>query len=290
MFSKKSFKFVMILILITVLLLVVIRMSLMHSSVTRGVEEATNTAFNPLQKGTTSVSNYFGSLFYNLTHMDDILTENKALAEENSQLKAKLNQYDELLLENQQMRSMMNFNNRQTEYDLLGAEIIGRDTETWFDVITINKGSKDGIQTDMPVITENGIVGRILEAGRNWSKVMLILDERSSISGMLQQTREVGIVKGSVESSASRGLLQMVYIAENAKIQAGDLVISSGLGDVFPKGLVIGEVVEVEKDPLTLFYSATVKPAVDLDRLEKVFILMNYNSPLEEGVDEISTP
>jgi len=230
------------------------------------------TALSPVQK---ILSNFGMSIRETL----DTIPQLYYLKEENEALKeqvAELLQYKQYMIEyqreNQELRNLLGFRDRNFQYDLEVAEVIARDPSNWFNVISIDKGEKHGIQKDMAVVTDKGLVGYILSTTYNTSKVMLITDERSSVSAMIQRTRDNGIVKGTIDPAPS-GFLKMVFLPHDANLVKGDVVISSGLGGLIPKGIVIGEVEETNKESYELMQYAIIKPSVDFLKLERVFVI-----------------
>ncbi len=239
------------------------------------------TAVSPLQGFASEIGSQSFDFFYFLFNYDEIISEKRALEEE---LSAEANlryQLKELQKENQRLREMLGFQ-EQVEHELLPAEVIARDPSTWFETITINKGYADGVEQDMAVVTSRGLIGNIYQVSRSSSRVLLLTDTRRAVSALVQRSREpgfVGVVEGSPEK---RGYLRMVNLPSEANIQIGDTIVSSGLGGIFPKGLVIGRVMEVETDHYGLLKQALLSPEADFNRLEEVFVVIS--SPVEEEV------
>jgi rod shape-determining protein MreC len=230
------------------------------------------TTLSPAQKMLSRVS-------FSIKENLDALPQIFYLKEENETLKkqvAELLQYKQNILEfqreNADLRNLLGFKERSFQYDLEAAEVIARDPSNWFNVILIDKGEKHGIKKDMAVITDKGLVGYTISTASNTSKVVLITDERSSVSAMLQRTRDNGMVKGTIDPAPS-GYLKMEFLPQDANLVKGDIIISSGLGDLIPKGIIIGEVAEANKEPHELMQYAIIKPAVDFLKLERVFVI-----------------
>jgi len=194
---------------------------------------------------------------------------------------SELEQYKAMVLEYQQenanLRSMLGLKTRSFEYEMTAAQVIGRDPGNWFNVIVIDKGQNYGIEKDMAVVTDKGLVGCVFESGKNYAKVLLMTDERSSISAMIQRTRDNGILKGTIDP-APKGYVKMEFLPQDATLIKGDTVITSGLGGLFPKGIVIGEVIETNKQPHELMQYAIVEPVVDLNKLEYVFVITKHDN------------
>ncbi|NOX96526.1 MAG: rod shape-determining protein MreC [Nitrospirae bacterium] len=195
------------------------------------------------------------------------------LQKEVARLNSKIVELEEEKLENQRLRRLLIFKERTSFEELLadsvGAKVIGREPTNWYRIVTIDKGKKEGIQKGMPVITAEGIVGYIDETGRNTSQVRLILDRSASVGGLIQRSRENGVVRGR-----GTALCEMVYLSPEADIKKGDLVISSGLGGRYPSSLRIGKIVSIKKE--SFLQKAEVLPSVDFSRLEEVLVLKKF--------------
>lgn len=262
----------LILVLLLFISIMIVNITLNQEAIFKKIEIPIITVLSPAQKILSKIG-------FDIKDKLDTIPQIFYLKEENEALKkqvAELLQYKQNLLEyqreNTDLRSLLGFKDKNLQYDLEAAEVIARDTGNWFNVILIDKGEKQALKKDMAVITNEGLVGCIISTTANTSKVMLITDERSSISAMLQRTRDNGIVKGSIDT-APRGYLKMDFLSQDANLVKGDIVISSGLGGLVPKGIVIGEVVETKKESYELMQYAIIKPAVDFLKLERVFVI-----------------
>jgi len=147
------------------------------------------------------------------------------------------------------------------------AKVVGRDLSNYFGMITVDLGERDGVVTDMPVITPEGVVGKIIEVYPEYSLVMLLTDYKSGISGIIQKPRPVGAVMG-----AGNGMCKMKYFAVNAEAKIGDFVVASGDGK-FPKGLLIGKISDIRPASDSMSLDIDVIPAVDVLKLEEVLIV-----------------
>lgn len=161
------------------------------------------------------------------------------------------------------------------QFDLLPANVIGRDSATWSSHIIINRGTDDGVQKNMTVITPDGLVGNIHEAYASYSEVELITDPRSAVGSIVQRadSRVAGIVKGSADSNSA---INMTNIPQNANIVEGDTIITSGFGGIYPKGIPIGSVAAIKNDSGGLLQYATLYPCVDFQKLENVAVIINH--------------
>ena len=149
------------------------------------------------------------------------------------------------------------------------ARVIARDSSNWVSAVVIDKGKKDKIQADMPVITESGLVGKVSEVGVSTSKIILISDPNLNIPSLIQRSREEGIISGTI-----LGACKMRYISLDSDVKIGDKVITSGLGNVFPKGVLIGELSEIKDDPSGLMKLCLVDSSVNLLKIEEVLVII----------------
>lgn len=174
---------------------------------------------------------------------------------------------------------MLDYKKAANQFDLVTATVVGRDIGTWNSTIIINRGSADGITKDMAVVTPQGLVGSVVNVYTNVAKVQLILDARSAVGTLVQrpESRVAAIVEGS---SASPLTPRMVNIARDADIIKSDKLITSGFGGIYPKGLLIGEVVDIVNEEGGLLKYAYLRPAVDFARLEEVSVIVRSREPI----------
>lgn len=259
-------------ILALIMLAAMVSITLQKNDVFKAIENPILTFLSPIQKALSTAG-------FNIKEKIEFIPQIFQLKEENEALNkqvAELQRYKQNLLEyqreNEDLRKLLGLKEKNLQFDLETAEVIGRDSDDWFNIILIDKGKNQGIEKDMAVITNDGLVGCIISTAANTSKVMLITDERSVVSAMLQRTRDNGIVRGSI-NEVQKGYLEMDFLSKDANIAKGDIVISSGLGGIIPKGIVIGEIVEAQKESDQLTQYAIIKPAADLLKLEWVFVV-----------------
>jgi rod shape-determining protein MreC len=204
----------------------------------------------------------------------------------------------ELETENAALRQQLGYRQANTDYDLLGAgvlqrllqpspdlaRIVGVDPSNLVRFIIVDQGSAEQVKLGMPVITPQGLVGRVTETGTHWAKVLLILDPSSSVNSVVQSTRATGVVQGDVN-----GNLIIKYVPQGEAIKAGDKILTSGLGGNFPKRLLVGQVTEVRKRDIDLFQEASIQPSVDFARLEYVLIMKKF-TPSDIQSEPTPTP
>ena len=244
-------------------------------SVTGAVVTPVSSFFSVVFNG---VSDFFGDLF-NSTDVDE---ENAVLKERIKQLESEAQLTNELKTENERLREIAGYIEDNEETEMITARVVGKNPGYWFDIFLINAGRNKGIQKDMPVVTPQGLVGRVMEVGNTWSKVLSVIDTRSSVSGIVERTRDNGIVRGALQVNSQEGLCQIFYLPYDNDIMPGDIVLTSGLGGIYPKGIVIGEVIEVGRQRDQVQRTATIKPRVDFLHLEEVIVITGIQEMVME--------
>jgi rod shape-determining protein MreC len=184
----------------------------------------------------------------------------------------KLSRLNEVEAENRRLMKLLSFQ-ESVPFIMIPARVVGKDFNSWSRTIVINEGSRSGIASGMAVVRPEGVVGRIFSVSPNYALVQLTIDSNSAIPGVFQRTRAQGIVEGKITD-----LCQVKYLDRLADVKTGDLLITSGLGGVYPKGLIIGTVSSINKQPYGLFQDAAISPAVDFSRLEEVLVVKNSQS------------
>lgn len=193
-----------------------------------------------------------------------------ALEQQNEELRARLAELEEARQENERLRDLVDFAEEQ-ELARLGANVIRRPVSIWEGVIVLDRGSTDGIQPGMPVIAAQGLVGQVAEVSPNACTVRLVTDQQSGVAALVQSTRATGVVRGSVS-----GELTLDFIDRALLPVAGDVVLTSGLGGVYPAGIVVGDVTAVSDKRGDLYPDITIESRVQVDRIEEVLILVGY--------------
>lgn len=216
----------------------------------------------------------------------DIVTlrqRNAELEAQVSQLQAQLIELQQRVNETEILAALVDFSRSNPESTYKAASVIGRDPSPFLHYIIINRGSNDDIRRGMPVVTNQGLVGRVDAVIADAARVQLITDPASSVNVYLQNVDTSAVLYGSVTGDISLDL-----ISQNITVEAGDLILTSGLGGGYPADLIIGQVVTVRALEFELFQQATVQPAVDFSRLEIVLVITNFRpvdiAPLEPAV------
>lgn len=279
LFKSKLF----ILALVTITVLVIIGISSRPGSAVNTVGNALGTPLNPFQKAVAFLESKVGGIF---TYFEDM----KQLKKENDELRAKLDELERdsrdlnrLREENKMLRETLNLKDQFSDYESIGGNIIAKDVGNWFNIFTIDSGTKDGVVIDSPVITSKGLVGSVYQTGPLSSKVISIIDVESAVSAMV--SNYIVIVRGDI-TLKDQGLLRMDRIPVELDLKVGDTVETSGVGGIFPKGILIGKVKEIRQGSTELSRYAVVEPAVDFRRLREVFVLVDKTKNIETGNEE----
>jgi len=192
----------------------------------------------------------------------------ETLRAQNAELRNRVATLEEARLENERLRLLVGFVDTN-KLDAVGARVIGRPTNSWERIITIDRGSDDDVKVGMPVLAPQGLLGQTIAVTKHTAQVRLIADPRSGVASMIQATRAEGIVRGSLE-----GQVALDFVSRETTVNVGDVVVTSGLGGVYPKGLLIGEVMKVVNAPSSLYQEIEVSPAANLAGLEEVVVLV----------------
>jgi rod shape-determining protein MreC len=192
----------------------------------------------------------------------------ETLRSQNDELRKRVTDLEEARLENARLKGIVSFA-QSSKIRTLGARVIGRPMNSWEGVITIDRGTADGVAPGMAAVGPAGLLGQTVDVGPNSARVRLITDSNSGVSAMLQSSRVQGIARGSLA-----GRLSLDFVSIDTTVRVGDVVITSGLGGVYPKGLLVGEVTRVQKSPSGLYQSIDLAPTARLNGLEEVLVLV----------------
>lgn len=206
-----------------------------------------------------SIENYF--LLLNVRKFNvELLSQNRKLTNE-------IAAFREVALENERLRKLVQFS-QSIDGRKITAKVIAQDILPEFRTLRLNKGESDGVSRGMAVVTYEGIVGRIIRVDKDYADVLTLLDSSSNVAGLVQRNRTRGVVEGYTDN-----LLRMKHVRRTDDIRDGDVIISSGIGTLFPKGLVVGKVVSVRKKKYGITQTVEILPSVDFSRLEEVIII-----------------
>lgn len=205
--------------------------------------------------------------------VNQLIDENEQLKQNNDRFKLKLQNYNELVEENDKLRVTLNFiQNAKLKY--VASEVILRNTSTWWNTITVNKGKKHGVKQGNPVVTTQGLIGKVISTSDLISKIILITDNRCKVTARVNGTRETGILSGMRLLDNKQPMLVLRYLSKNAKIENGNLVFSQGIA-TFPEKIALGKILSVLRG--NVYTEAFILPFEDFDKLDTVFIIVSEN-------------
>ncbi|MBQ7478000.1 MAG: rod shape-determining protein MreC [Selenomonadaceae bacterium] len=252
--------------------------------------QAVSLVLAPFQQVVSWVGSQVNYVTSNIWEIATEHQQNKMLRSEVEQLRAQNLQASEFAAENERLRALLGYKQSATQFDLVAARVIGREAATWSSMIVIDRGTSDGVRENMAVVTEKGLVGHVMEAGLKSSKVQLIMDPRSSVGTLVQrpESRVTGIVEGDMNDPT---MPRMVNIPKTADVQEGDVIVTSGFGGVYPKGIVIGKVTAVKNESGGLLKYGVIETSVNFQKLEDVAVIVqSREAPPEPLKPPAQTP
>lgn len=223
----------------------------------------------PFQKATSNSIRFVRDIWRHYFFLVNVSKENETYKQALNRALEKNIHYKELKLSNARLRKLLNFQ-KTIANRVLAAEVIAKDPSPWFKTVLIDKGKDDGIEKGMAVVIPEGIAGQTMEISTHYSKVLLIIDHNSAVDALVQRDRARGIIQGG---AAGRCLFK--YVLRKHDVVIDDVVVSSGLDGVFPKGLAVGYVSNVIKPKSGIFQKVTVTPYVNFEKLEEVLVILN---------------
>lgn len=232
-------------------------------------ENFLGTVTRPITGFFNGIGNFFGNLGKD--------PETKVVKEENEKLRRDNIELDELKAENDRLKGLLEYKEKNTVYEYQTAKISARSSNYWFNMFTISSGKSSGIVEGMPVVSSKGLVGKVSEVGATWSKVTSIIDSTSAVSAMVERTRDNGTIKSTLDTSKGSYQLTLEHLPTDSNVQPGDNIITSGLGGTYPKGILIGHVSEVEQqsDGSKI---VKIEPVTDFKKLEEIMIIKSRNA------------
>jgi len=243
------------------------------------VKEAVGSAITPMQRGINLVGLYISDKLDNFKKINELLEENARLKEQVNVLTYE----NKLLLQDKreldELRRLYKLDQKYLDYPKVAAHVISKDSDNWYSVFTIDKGTRDGLAKNMNVLAGNGLAGIIIEAHYNYSIVRSIIDDNSSVSGMIMDTSDLCIVKGDLELM-DQGKIRVEHIDIATDVKEGAEVVTSHISDYFFEGISIGYISDIKVDPSKMTKTAYLKPVVDFERLEEVLIITELKEPL----------
>lgn len=262
----------MIGIIITIIFLLLIVIFSNRESNTSFFENVANKLVMPVQNGLTYLKNKISGNSTFFTDINNLKNENQSLKEENSKLAQSLRELENIRTENETLKEYLGLTEKYGEYKTIPGYVINKDISNYSKTIIINIGKKDGIQENMTVIADEGLVGHVVSVSDDTAKVRTIIDTASSISCLMSTNKDSIVCKGTLESNLE---LKAMYIATDANLVQGDSIDTSGLGGIYPKGIHVGSIKKIISTKNITDRYAVVETAVDFNKLNTVLVIKN---------------
>lgn len=223
----------------------------------------------PPQRAVSAVGEWIGGIWNRYFALVQVARQAEDLKRQVASYRQQLTDMDELRLSNQRLRALLSLKD-QISYPQVAAQVVGVDPTNFFRTVIIDKGSSDGVDTQMPVINAQGVVGRIIWSSAHYAKVLLLVDHNAAMDVLVQRSRARGIVEG-----AGNDTLRLKYVQHAEDVSPGDRLVATGADGVFPKGMLVGFVRAVKQEGKGVFQHIEVEPAVNFDRLEEVVVILH---------------
>ena len=246
------------------------------------LETIANHIFIPMQKGIDYIGSSIAISSADTKTREELVAENEELQAQVDELNSTINNYELKLKELDELQELYELDQTYYDYETTGARIIGKGTSNWFNTFTIDKGTKDGIEVDMNVIADGGLVGIVTSVGDSYAVVRAIIDDTSNVSATISSTEDNCIVSGSLENMTASNLILFSDLDDDEdKVAIGDVIVTSNISDKYLPGLMIGYVSSVSLDENELTKSGTVTPIVDFKHLSDVLVIKQLKESYE---------
>lgn len=252
-------------------------------------ENVVGTVFRPVQSGFNAAADWVKDFVTNWRDYGELRKQYDELEMENESLSMKLTGIEEMEMENDRLKALLDAKDAYEELDPIYAEVIARDPGQWFDTFSINRGTSNGVKEGMAVMTGDGLVGHVYEAGLTYAKVRTIIDSRSAVACLVQRTRDNGVMRGEVTANSEYAECYVYYLPNVNNIVPGDVIITSGMDSLYPKGLTIGEVIAVSQEVSADGSYVIASPYVDFRHVEEVLVLRTVVETAE-SLPVVATP
>jgi rod shape-determining protein MreC len=247
-------------------------LNLRHEEHANSFERAVLTVMSPVVETVNLTDDFLSSIWNDYLYLVNAREENKQMRKTITILNKRLIENREAVAEHDRLKKLMDLKD-SLPVSSCAALVVAEDSSPWFRTVTIDRGEKDGISEGMPVVATAGVVGRIVKVAQNSSRVLLLTDHASGISAVVQRSRARGVVVGKGGNSCS-----LEFSERGEDVRTGDIVLTSGIGGVFPKGLPIGEITMVKKGEYGIFQTVNIRTFVNISRLEEVLVILQKNA------------
>ena len=269
-FTKNKFK--IIIAAVTLVLILIMAVSSVGGGKIPIVSNAVSFVVSPIQRA-------FGNVYSGVAGFFSIIGSNKNYARENEELRKtvaslenEVRRNDSLISENNRLRQLLELSEKNDKYDYIAADIIAADMTNWSKTFTANKGLVDGVTKNCTVVTPEGLVGYVYEVGRNWSKIVTIIDSSVSVSAKITRLNVNAVVSGDM-TLQNEERCAMKYLSKDINAETGDYAVTAGNGGIYPEGLYIGRIVDLHDDVSGLSQEAVIEPGVNFIDLSEVMII-----------------
>lgn len=243
-------------------------------------EQLVGIIVSPVRTGFTWCKTQITDLFSSITHYDDLKAENSALKERVNELQKEVNDLHYNKVQNDRYKEMLSITDPSYTFEFVSAHVVTVASDGWNSTFGINVGTATGIEKGDVVVCEGGLVGKITEVGLNWATVSTFIDPQISVGAMLLSTGDVGVTEGTLELKA-KGQCFVRYLSKESSVNRGDQIYTSGLGGVYPEGLLLGTVSDLQYEDNGLTLNAVLTPAVDFNALQEVLIITNFSEDVQ---------
>ncbi len=274
--SKHSIPTKYTLLILTIFCVIVMFVSFTLNLSGGPLNAAAGYIFVPMQNGINQVGTWIVNQADELASLRNVMQENKELQAGVDKLTQDLNTIKLEQYELNNLRELMELDQKYPSYEKVAARVIGSDGGNWFNTFLIDKGENDGIEKDMNVIAGSGLVGIVIDTGPNYAKVRSIIDDASNVSGMALSTADRCIVNGNLASMNENQVIQFTDLkCDDNDVKTGEQLVTSHISDKYLEGILIGYVSAIKRDSNNLTYSGTVTPAVDFQHLQEVLVVLD---------------
>lgn len=283
---KRKSKFVLppkyILMILTGICIATILVSFTFNISGGPLHTAAGYVFIPMQEGINTVGTWITEKADGFKNLNEVMAENEALQKQVDELTVELNTMNLEQYELQNLRELLELDQKYPSYEKVAANVIGKDSSNWFSNFTINKGTNDGIEVDMNVIAGSGLVGIVTEVGPNYATVTSIINDTAKVSGMVTTTSDNLIVNGSLQSMSENMVIEFSNLNDSDnEVQVGNPIVTSYISDKYQQGILIGYISSMEMDANNLTKSGTITPAVDFEHIEEVLVILDKKQKAE---------
>lgn len=265
-------KFFIILAIVTVLILILMAVSTITMDKANPAGDAVGTVMSPVQRFFRGIGDATGNFFSRFRSNSSYREENERLTARVAELEEETRELYALRNENERLRGLLSLEETYATFNMVGARVVAKDPGAWYSAFKIDKGTADGIRKNDAVMTEAGLVGYVYEVGSTWSNVVSVIDSKSAVGCIIERTGDTAVIQGSVELM-NEGTCHLSYLSREAEVAVGDFVETSGLGGIYPEGLLIGKIKSLSVDSQGLYYEAVVEPAVNFERISEVMVI-----------------